>query len=76
MAVENFLKDSDWVRVLYTLFEIEIEHYLQASLNVILEGRITRKIAYEIFVISKLQDFYERFLRDFWGFFDEFLRDF
>ena len=36
------------------------------------EGRITRKIVYEIFVISKSQDFFERFL----GFFDEFLRDF
>ena len=43
------------------------------------EGRITRKIVYEIFVISKSQDFFERFLaflRDFWGFFDEFLRGF
>ena len=43
------------------------------------EGRITRKIVYEIFVISKSQDFFERFLeflRDFWGFFDEFLRVF
>ena len=42
-------------------------------------GRITRKIVYEIFVISKSQDFFERFLgflRDFWGFFDEFLRGF
>ena len=33
------------------------------------EGRITLKIVYEIFVISKSQDFFERF-------FDEFLRDF
>ena len=44
-----------------------------------IEGRITRKIVYEIFVILKSQDFFERFLgflRDFWGFFDEFLRDF
>ena len=40
------------------------------------EGRVTRKIVYEIFVISKSQEFFERFLRDFWGFFDEFLRDF
>ena len=79
MAVEIFLKDSDWLRDVYTLFEIEIEHYLQASSNVILEGRITRKIVYKISVISKSQDFYERFLgclRDFWGFFDTFLRDF
>ena len=41
------------------------------------EGRIARKIVYEIFVISKSQDFFVRFLgflRDFWGFFDEFLR--
>ena len=40
------------------------------------EGRITRKIVYEIFVISKSQDFFERFLgflRDFGGFFGEFL---
>ena len=46
---------------------------------ILFEGRITRKIVYEIFVISKSQDFFERFLgflRDFWGFFDEFLRDF
>ena len=43
---------------------------------ILIEGRITRKIVYEIFVISKSQDFFERFLRDFWGFFDEFLRDF
>ena len=45
----------------------------------ITEGRINKKIVYEIFVISKSQDFFERFLgflRDFWGFFDEFLRDF
>ena len=44
-----------------------------------IEGRITRKIVYEIFVISKSQDLFGRFLgflRDFWGFFDEFLRDF
>ena len=44
-----------------------------------LEGRITQNIVYEIFVISKSQDFFERFLgflRDFGGFFDEFLRDF
>ena len=43
------------------------------------ERRITRKIVYEFFVISKSQDFFERFLgflRDFWGFFDEFLRGF
>ena len=43
------------------------------------EGRITRKIVYEIFVISKSQGFFEiflGFLRDFWGFFDEFLKDF
>ena len=26
------------------------------------EGRITRKIVYEIFVISNSQDFFERFL--------------
>ena len=39
---------------------------------VFVEGRITRKLVYEIFVISKSQDFFERFL----GFFDEFLRDF
>ena len=26
------------------------------------EGRITQKIVYEIFVISKSQDFFERFL--------------
>ena len=33
------------------------------------EGRITRKIVYEIFVISKSQDF---FLRDFWDFLETF----
>ena len=51
---------------------------LKGGLNQV-EGRITRKIVYEIFVISKSQDFFERFLgflRDFWRFFDEFLRDF
>ena len=53
---------------------LSVTHFLLIN-----EGRITRKIVYEIFVISKCQDFFERFLgflRDFWGFFDEFLRDF
>ena len=44
------------------------------------EGRITQKIVYEIFVISKSQDIFERFfgfLRDFWGSFDQgIFRDF
>ena len=47
--------------------------------SVLIRGAFTRKLVYEIFVISKPQDFFERFLgflREFWGFFDEFLRDF
>ena len=58
-----------------TIFQSYLLFFKKAVLKT--EGRITRKIVYEIFVISKSQDVLSDFW-DFWetwGFFDEFLRD-
>ena len=43
--------------------------------DVLIEGRITQKIVYEIFVISKSQDFLRDFC-DFWETFGDFLTNF
>ena len=56
--------------VLYVAFQSRRMQFNQ-WINEI-EGRITQKIVYKIFVISKSQDFFERFL----GTFGDFLTNF
>ena len=65
--------------IMFSKYRLSYERRGDISFMARDEGRITRKIVYEIFVISKSQDFFEiflGFLRDFWGFLDKFLRDF
>ena len=61
------------ITLYYTIHDYNCNHYSRGGYH------SKNSVLYEIFVISKSQDFFERFLgflRDFWEFFDEFLMDF